>query len=162
VFGSDLLGVGCMCWWVVCVVSSRVANIVVVVYTCNLVCSLVFGCGNLCYMVISNTIPICFCVGMVCIAVCNFGNVFYFGGSVLGGVLFLRVILWVVVVWVRDVVEWFDVVVVWFGGVFALSSGVVVVEVDFGVSVVVVMWMVMLVGLYVVGVGVVVSVYWVG
>jgi hypothetical protein len=46
VVGTDLLGVGCKCLWVVCVVSNRIANIVVVIYTGNLVYSLVVGCGS--------------------------------------------------------------------------------------------------------------------
>jgi hypothetical protein len=45
-FGTDLLGVGCTCLWVVCVVSNRVVNIVVVIYTDTVVYSLVVGCGK--------------------------------------------------------------------------------------------------------------------
>jgi hypothetical protein len=109
-----------------------------------------------------STMSICLCIRVVYIAVCSSGSVFYFGGSVLGGVLVWMVILWVVVVWVCDVVGWSDVVAVWFGGVCALSSGVVVIGVDFGVLAVVVVWGVSLIGFGVVGVGVVVLVFWVG
>ena len=99
-------------------------------------------------------------------AVCSSGGIFYIlDNGVVVNVPFSMVIWWVVVVWVCDVVVGVDVVAVWFGEVCGLSGGVVVVvvvNVDFGVSVVVILGGVILIAFGVVGVGVVVLVNWVG
>jgi hypothetical protein len=106
------------------------------------------------------------CTCAVCRAIYSSGGIFcILDIGVVVSVPFSMEIWWVVVVWVCDVVVEVDVVAVWFGEVCGLSGevvAVVVVVVNFGVSVVVVLWGVVAVASKVVGVGDVVLVGWVG